>query len=105
LALRSRCHSRRTIGLTKMSDFDPAELEKIIRENRVKPTTSIIGRLDHVTGYLHSLSTGQDRLNERAERSASWTQGVANQLAAIRGILIVIMVCAIAVTWKVVFAS
>lgn len=88
-----------------MSDFDPSELEKIIRENRVKPTTSIIGRLDQMTGYLHGLSVGQDRLNEKAERSAAWSQGATNQLSAIRGLLVVITICAVAVTWKVVFAS
>lgn len=88
-----------------MSDIDPSELGKIIRENRVKPTTAIVDRLDQVTGYLYSLSTGQDRLNENAERSAAWSQGATSQLAAIRGILIVIMICAIAVAWKIVFAS
>lgn len=88
-----------------MSDFDPSEILKIIGENRVKPTDSIIGRLDQVTGHLYGLSTGQDRLNEKAERTASWSQGAANQLAAIRGMLFVIMICALAITWKVVFAS
>lgn len=88
-----------------MSDFDPSELQKIIHENRVKPTRSIVDRLDHVTGYLHALSVGQDRLNEKAERAASWSQGAANQLSAIRGLLVVISICAVAVTWKVVFAS
>lgn len=88
-----------------MSDFDPSELDKIIHENRGKPTRSITDRLDHVTGYLHGISVGQDRLNEKAERSAAWSQGAANQLSAIRGLLVVITICAVAVTWKIVFAG
>ena len=88
-----------------MSDFDPSELEKIIRENRVKPTAAIVDRLDRLAGSLHSVSLGQDQLNEKMERAANWTQGATNQLSAIRGLLIAITICAVAVTWKVVFAS
>lgn len=88
-----------------MSDFDPEELQKIIRDNRVRPTKAIIDRLDLVTSHLHGLSTSPDSLNEKVERSASWTQGAANQLATIRGMVAVIMVCAVAIAWKVVFAS
>lgn len=93
------------IGVPDLTEFDPEELQKIIRNNRVKPTKAVIDRLDHLSGHLSSIATHMGSLNEKAERSASWTQGAANQLAAIRGMVVVIMICAVAIAWKVVFGS
>lgn len=85
-----------------MTDFDPAEMEAIIRENRstAKPSDMMIARMDHILGYLRSIALAQDRLQDTANLQIGWTKGIANHLGYIRGLLTAILIVLAIIAWN-----
>lgn len=81
--------------------FDPEDLTKHFH----KPASveeRIFDRVDQLNNFQFSHASKLDLIAANTNRTANWTQGVANQLSQIRGLLSVVIILLAVIAWKLV---